>query len=120
MQFRVSPKALDNYSTEEWQARVDLAAAHRLAFNQGFSEGIFNHLTLTVPGRTDRYYEIPFGMHWSEVTASSFMEVGIDDGRSSAARVTSNVPATASTRRSTRRCRRPRRCFTPTCPMPAR
>ena len=80
MQFRVSPKALDNYSTEEWQARVDLAAAHRLAFNQGFSEGIFNHLTLTVPGRTDRYYQIPFGMHWSEVTASSFMEVGIDDG----------------------------------------
>ncbi len=32
-----------------------------------------------VPGRTDRYYQIPFGMHWSEVTASSFMEVGIDD-----------------------------------------
>jgi ribulose-5-phosphate 4-epimerase/fuculose-1-phosphate aldolase len=80
MQFRVSPKALDNSSAEEWQARVDLAAAHRLAFNQGFSEGIFNHLTLVVPGRNDRYYQIPFGMHWSEVTASSFMEVGIDDG----------------------------------------
>lgn len=80
MQFRVSPKALDNYSTEEWQARVDLAAAHRLAYMHGFSEGIFNHLTLTVPGSTDRYYQIPFGTHWSEVTASTFMEVGIDDG----------------------------------------
>ena len=33
-----------------------------------------------MPGRSDRYYQIPFGMHWSEVTASSFMEVGIDDG----------------------------------------
>ena len=31
MQFRVSPKALQDYSAEEWQARVDLAAAHRLA-----------------------------------------------------------------------------------------
>ena len=82
MQFRVSPKALGDYSAEEWQARVDLAAAHRLAFMQGFSEGIFNHLTLVVPGRSDRYYQIPFGMHWSEVTASSFMEVGIDDGKS--------------------------------------
>ena len=81
MQYRVSPKSLENYSTEEWQARVDLAAAHRLAFNQGFSEGIFNHLTLTVPGRSDRYYQIPFGMHWSEVKASTFMEVGIDDGK---------------------------------------
>src|SRR6202158_3125216 len=80
MHDRVSPKVLDDGSAEQWQARVDLAAAHRLAFNQGFSEGIFNHLTLVVPGRTDRYYQIPFGMHWSEVTASSFMEVGIDDG----------------------------------------
>jgi ribulose-5-phosphate 4-epimerase/fuculose-1-phosphate aldolase len=80
MQIRVSPNSLQ-CSAEEWQARVELAAAHRLAFMHGFSEGIFNHLTLTVPGRSDRYYQIPFGMHWSEVTASSFMEVGIDDGK---------------------------------------
>jgi ribulose-5-phosphate 4-epimerase/fuculose-1-phosphate aldolase len=62
----------------EWQARIDLAAAHRLAVWHGFSEGIFNHLTLSVPGRRDRYYQIPFGLHWSEVTASCFMEVGWD------------------------------------------
>jgi ribulose-5-phosphate 4-epimerase/fuculose-1-phosphate aldolase len=62
----------------EWQARVDLAAAHRLAVMHGLSEGIFNHLTLSVPGKTDRYYQIPFGLHWSEVTASCFMEVGWD------------------------------------------
>src|ERR1700759_5293630 len=80
MQFRVSPKTLSECSTEEWQSRVELAAAHRLAFNMGFSEGIFNHLTLVVPGHSDRYYQIPFGTHWSEVTASCFMEVGIDDG----------------------------------------
>src|SRR6516165_12415164 len=80
MQFRVSPKSVSECSAEEWQARVDLAAAHRLAYMHGLSEGIFNHLTLVVPGHSDRYYQIPFGMHWSEVTASSFMEVGIDDG----------------------------------------
>lgn len=62
----------------EWQARIDLAAAHRLAVMHEFSEGIFNHLTLAVPGRDDRYYQIPFGLHWSEVTASSFLEVGYD------------------------------------------
>jgi ribulose-5-phosphate 4-epimerase/fuculose-1-phosphate aldolase len=60
------------------QARVDLAAAHRLAVMHGFHEGIFNHLTLAVPGTDGRYYQIPFGLHWSEVTASSFMEVGYD------------------------------------------
>ncbi len=80
MQTRVSPSTLQ-CSAEEWQARVDLAAAHRLAFMHGFSEGIFNHLTLAVPGRDDRYYQIPFGTHWSEVTASALMEVGIDDGK---------------------------------------
>src|SRR5215831_12802126 len=63
-----------------WQARVDLAAAHRLAEMQGFSEGIFNHFTLAVPGTDDRYLQIPFGLHWSEVTASCFMEIG-DDGQ---------------------------------------
>jgi ribulose-5-phosphate 4-epimerase/fuculose-1-phosphate aldolase len=62
----------------QWQARVDLAAAHRLAVMHGFHEGIFNHLTLRVPGRNDSYYQIPFGLHWSEVTASCFMEVGYD------------------------------------------
>ena len=62
----------------EWQARVDLAAAHRLAVMHGLNEGIFNHLTLAVPGKTDRYYQIPFGQHWSEVKASTFMEVGYD------------------------------------------
>jgi ribulose-5-phosphate 4-epimerase/fuculose-1-phosphate aldolase len=81
MQIRVSPKIVEKYSAAERQARIDLAAAHRLAYMHGFSEGIFNHLTFVVPGRDDRYYQIPFGMHWSEVTASSFMEVGIDDGK---------------------------------------
>ena len=78
MQIRVAPEGLNDWSAEERQARVDLAAAHRLAHMHGFSEGIFNHLTLVVPGRSDRYYQIPFGLHWSEVTASCLMEIGYD------------------------------------------
>lgn len=61
-----------------WQARVDLAAAHRMAVMHGFNEGIFNHFTFRVPGRDDSYYQIPFGLHWSEVTASCFMEVSYE------------------------------------------
>src|SRR5215470_16789334 len=80
METRVSPTP-SKFSAEEWQARIDLAAAHRLAFMHGFSEGIFNHLTCVVPRRSDLYYQIPFGMHWSEVMATSFMEVGIEDGK---------------------------------------
>jgi ribulose-5-phosphate 4-epimerase/fuculose-1-phosphate aldolase len=62
------------------QARVDLAAAHRLAVLHGFHEGIFNHFTLAVPGKGDRYFQIPFGLHWSEVTASCLMEVSYATG----------------------------------------
>jgi ribulose-5-phosphate 4-epimerase/fuculose-1-phosphate aldolase len=81
MQLQVSPITREECSAQEWQARVDLAAAHRAAVMHGFHEGIFNHLTLTVPGKPDRYYQIPFGLHWAEVKASSFMEVGIDDAK---------------------------------------
>ena len=75
----VSSKAqAKGYSEAEWQARVDLAAAHRLAVMHNLHEGIFNHLTARVPGKENRYYQIPFGTHWSEVNASCFMEVGYD------------------------------------------
>jgi ribulose-5-phosphate 4-epimerase/fuculose-1-phosphate aldolase len=81
MHTTIAPANLRDYSAEQAQARIDLAAAHRIAVRHGFNEGIFNHLTFVVPGRSDRYYQIPFGMYWSEVTASCFMEVGIDDGK---------------------------------------
>lgn len=64
----------------QWQTRIDLAAAHRMAVVHGLHEGIFNHFTTRVPGYSDRYYQIPFGLHWSEVTASCFMEVAYADG----------------------------------------
>jgi ribulose-5-phosphate 4-epimerase/fuculose-1-phosphate aldolase len=58
-----------------WAARVDLAACHRLAARFGFSEGIDNHMTLLVPGRRDRFLLAHFGLLWSEVKASDFMEM---------------------------------------------
>ena len=120
MQYRVSPQTLADCSAEEWQARVDLAAAHRLAYLHGLSEGIFNHLTLVVPGHSDRYYQIPFGMHWSEVKASSFMEVGVDDGE--VKRGEGDVERSAFCIQAPihNALPRPRRCFTPTCRTPAR
>ncbi|MCC7048928.1 MAG: aldolase [Alphaproteobacteria bacterium] len=64
----------------EWQVRVDLAAAHRMAVMHGFNEGVFNHLTAAIPGKRDRFLVNPFGLYWSEVTASSLIEVA-HDGR---------------------------------------
>ena len=57
------------------QARIDLAAVHRLAVMYGFNEGIDNHMTLMVPGFDDRFFLAPFGIHWSEIKASDFVIV---------------------------------------------
>src|SRR5260370_4963447 len=76
----VSARREDTAATSPaWPARVDLAAAHRLAEMQGFSEGIFNHFTLAVPGTDDPYLQIPFGLYWSAVTARCFLEIVYDE-----------------------------------------
>lgn len=61
------------------EAKIHLAAAHRLAVLDELEEGIDNHFTVTVPGTTDQYLILPFGLHWSEARASdmiTFNEAG--------------------------------------------
>ena len=55
------------------EAKIHLAAAHRLAVFHDLEEGIDNHFTVTVPGRDDRYLILPFGLHWSEARASDMI-----------------------------------------------
>jgi ribulose-5-phosphate 4-epimerase/fuculose-1-phosphate aldolase len=55
------------------EAKIHLAAAHRLAVLHELEEGIDNHFTVTVPGRDDRYLILPFGLHWSEARASDMI-----------------------------------------------
>ena len=44
-------------SPEEWQARVDLAAAYRLVDLYGMSDLIANHISVRVPGEHDAFYK---------------------------------------------------------------
>lgn len=48
---------------------MDLAAIHRLCNNYCWNEGIQNHLTAAVPGRTDQFLIIAFGLLWCQVNA---------------------------------------------------
>jgi ribulose-5-phosphate 4-epimerase/fuculose-1-phosphate aldolase len=66
---RSSPRAVDPIT----QAKIDLAAAHRLAVLHALDEGIDNHFTVTVPGHDDRFLILPFGLHWSEARASDMV-----------------------------------------------
>ncbi len=66
----ISPSQVNDPVT---QAKIDLAAAHRLAVLHDLDEGIDNHFTVTAPGHDDRYLILPFGLHWSEARASDMI-----------------------------------------------
>lgn len=61
------------------QARIDLAAAHRLAVMDDLHEGTWNHFSRRLPGDPRRFLITPPSVHWSQVTASSLVEHGPED-----------------------------------------
>jgi ribulose-5-phosphate 4-epimerase/fuculose-1-phosphate aldolase len=65
-------------SEAEREARVQLAACYRIFNHLGWVEMIFNHITLRVPGPEKLFLINPFGLHYSEITASSLVLIDID------------------------------------------
>ena len=59
-------------------ARIELAAAFRGAALYGLHEGIANHFSLALPGRDDRFLLNPFGVHWTEITATDLLTLDTD------------------------------------------
>jgi len=62
-------------SAEEWQMRVDLAAAYRLVAMYGWSDLVFTHITARVPGPEHHFLINPYGLMFDEITASSLVKV---------------------------------------------
>lgn len=60
------------------QAKADLAAALRLAVHFGFEEGICNHFTYAIPGRSDLFLLHRYGKHWSQMCASDILLLDAD------------------------------------------
>jgi len=65
------------FSAAEWDARVQLAAAYRIFDHLGWTELIYNHISLRVPGEDSHYLINPFGLHYSEVSASNLVKVDL-------------------------------------------
>ena len=70
---------------DEWTARVQLAACYRIFDMLGWTEMIYNHITLRLPASVtggDKQFLInPFGLHYSEVTASNLLKVDVKDNK---------------------------------------
>src|SRR5437660_25358 len=71
----------DQVSAEEWQARVDLAAAYRLVALFGWDDLIFTHISSRVPGPEHHFLLNPYGMMFDEVTASSLVKIDLEGNK---------------------------------------
>ena len=68
----------NSVSEEEWQVRVDLAAAYRLVALYGWDDLIFTHLSARVPGPEHHFLINPYDMMFEEITASSLVKIDVD------------------------------------------
>ena len=73
--FKVDRSAM---SDVEWDLRVQLAAAYRLVEHFGWTELIYGHLTVRVPGAEPHFLINPFGLNYDEITASNLVKIDVD------------------------------------------
>ena len=66
---------------DEQEARLQLAACYRVFAMLGWTEMIYNHITVRLPdsvaGGEKQFLINPFGLHYSEVTASNLVKIDL-------------------------------------------
>ncbi len=62
-------------SPQEWQTRVDLAAAYRLVAAFKWDDLVFTHISARVPGSENQFLINPYGLMFDEITASSLIRI---------------------------------------------
>src|SRR5690606_13135734 len=75
--FNDGPPPRSAIGEEEWRLRVDLAACYRIFAMLGWTELIYNHITVRIPGPDKHFVINPFGLHYSEVTASNLVRIDL-------------------------------------------
>jgi len=64
-------------SAEEWETRVNLAAAYRLVALHGWDDLVFTHISARVPNSDHHFLINPYGWMFEEITASSLVKVDL-------------------------------------------
>ncbi len=75
------PRGKRVMNSDEWAARVELAAAYRLTAMMGWDDMLGTHISCRVPGTTDEFLINPYGMLFEEITASSLIKCDIDGSK---------------------------------------
>ena len=71
---RNSQPVRERVSREEWQMRVDLAAAYQLAAIYRWTDLIYTHFSARAPG-TEDFLINPYGLMFDEITASNLVRI---------------------------------------------
>ncbi len=66
------------FSAEEWSLRVQLAAAYRIIDHLGWSELIWTHTTVRLPGPEHHFLINPYGKLFSEICASNLVKIDVE------------------------------------------
>ena len=69
-----TPSVRDRVGKDEWQMRVDLAAAYQLAALFRWTDLIYTHFSARVPGSED-FLINPYGLLFDEITASNLVRI---------------------------------------------
>jgi len=65
-------------SAEEMELRRELAACYRIFADLGWVGLIYNHITVRVPGADDHFLINPYGLMYTEVTASNLVKIDVE------------------------------------------
>jgi len=68
----------DRVTEAEWTIRTDLAACYRLIACYGMDDLIYNHITAKLPSNKELFLINPFGLHYTDITASCFYTLDLD------------------------------------------
>jgi ribulose-5-phosphate 4-epimerase/fuculose-1-phosphate aldolase len=71
------PSLRSRVSPQEWQTRVDLAAAYRLVAAFKWDDLVFTHISARVPGAENEFLINPYGLLFEEITASSLIRIDL-------------------------------------------
>ena len=75
------PSLRKRVNAQEWQTRVDLAAAYRLVAAFKWDDLVFTHISARVPGEENQFLINPYGLLFEEITASSLIKIDLQGNK---------------------------------------
>ena len=77
MNIATLPHALAGVSEEEWQLRCDLAALYRLVAHHRWTDFVYTHLSVRLPGPDHHFLINKYGVLFHEMRASDLVKIDL-------------------------------------------